>query len=407
VTRVGTLGSAGGSGARGATVDDTGVVAVDGLGWVLDWRIGADDRWRIPQRETAVRQSLVESAPVVRTAMRVPSGDAVTEVYGVPDAGGAVVVAVTNESPAPVVVAFVVRGARSVALDGTAVVVDRRAGLVLPRAPSRWSVTRGGSTDIEVCGGAAHEGPFPATRDRAGRLEAAFLLPLPHRATLRTALPAATGAAAPVDVARVPSAGAVTRGWASHLRRGMRVELPDDRVSAALRGARTQVLLASQQPRPAGPVLAALEDWGFDTEVAAAWRRAGSRDRRTARQRPPRPPRAHELEVLIERSTTPAALSAIAPELLLCTRALLVWEAPDGSVVLLPELPDAWRGRDLDVEDAPTRAGVLSYSVRWHGERPALLWSAPPGIRVCAPGLDAEWSSETPQGEALLTGSAA
>jgi hypothetical protein len=111
--------------------------------------------------------------------------------------------------------------------------------------------------------------------------------------------------------------------------------------------------------------------------------------------------------VLLEHATTPVGLSAIAAELLLCTRALLAWEAPDGSLVLLAELPDAWRGCDLDVHDAPTRGGSLSYSVRWHGDRPALLWSAPPGVRVCAPGLDAEWSSETPEGEALLTGSAA
>ena len=126
MTRVGILhdgdrATAAGHRPRGATVDDVGGVAVDGLGWTLDWRIGADDRWRIPQRETAVRQSLTESAPVVRTAMRVPGGDAVAEVYGVPDGGGAVVVEMTNASPAPVVVSFVVRGARAVAarrLDG-------------------------------------------------------------------------------------------------------------------------------------------------------------------------------------------------------------------------------------------------------------------------------------------------
>ena len=162
VTRVGILALAGGSGARGATVDDVGVVIGDGLGWTLDWRIGADDRWRIPQRETAVRQSLVESAPVVRTAMRVPGGDAIAEVYGAPDGGGAVVVEITNGSPAPFVAAFVVRGARSVALDGSTVIVDNRRGLLLPRAPSRWSVTRGGSTDVEVCGGAAARGSVPA-----------------------------------------------------------------------------------------------------------------------------------------------------------------------------------------------------------------------------------------------------
>jgi hypothetical protein len=406
VTRVGSLVTGAGHGARGATVDDVGVVVGDGLGWTLDWRVGADDRWRIPQRETAVRQSLIESAPVVRTAMRVPGGDAVAEAYGVPDGGGAVVVEVTNDSPAPVVAAFVVREARSVALEGSTVVVDRRPGLVLPRSPSRWSVTRGGSTDVEVCGGAAREGPFPPTRDRAGRVEAAFLLPLPHRATLRAAISTAA-TPAPVDLTRVPSALDAARGWTAQLRRGMRVDLPDDHVTAALTAARAQVLLAAQQPRPSGLAIAALEDWGFDAEVGDAWRRAGSRERRRAQQRPSRPPHVRELDVLLAHSRTPAGLSEVAPELLLCARAMLVWDSPDGTLVLLPELPEAWRGRDVDVQDAPTLAGPLSYSVRWHGDRPALLWSAPPSVRVCAPGLDAEWASDASEGEALLTGSAA
>ena len=45
--------------------------------------IGADDRWRIPANEVAVRQHRIADAPVVETAMRVPSGDALHRVYGV------------------------------------------------------------------------------------------------------------------------------------------------------------------------------------------------------------------------------------------------------------------------------------------------------------------------------------
>jgi len=40
--------------------------------------------------------------------------------------------------------------------------------------------------------------------------------------------------------------------------------------------------------------------------------------------------------------------------------------------------------------------------VRWHGDRPALLWEAPPGARVTAPGLDPTWSSDAASGEVLL-----
>ena len=145
MTRVGTLGRR-----RGATVDQYGVVTHDDLGWTLDWRIGADDRWRMPQRETAVRQSLLDGAPVVRTSMRVPGGDAIADVYGVAAGGGLVVIEVTNDSPAPFVVGLVVREARSVAMVDSTVVVDRRPALLLPRVPSRWATAVGGTTDVEV-----------------------------------------------------------------------------------------------------------------------------------------------------------------------------------------------------------------------------------------------------------------
>jgi hypothetical protein len=59
------------------------------------------------------------------------------------------------------------------------------------------------------------------------------------------------------------------------------------------------------------------------------------------------------------------------------------------------------------VHDAPTRHGPLSYAVRWHGARPALLWEAPPGVRLRAPGLDPTWSSETTRGDALLAAAVA
>jgi hypothetical protein len=267
-------------------------------------------------------------------------------------------------------------------------------------------VARGGSTDVEVCGGAARTGPFPATRDRAGRVEAAFLLPVPHRTSVRAAL-APGSPREPVDLSRLASPTDAARGWAAQLRRGMRLRVGDDRVDGAVDEARTQLLLAAQRGRPDGPTVAALEDWGFDQEFAAAWSRAGGSGRRQARRRPSRPPHVTELDALLDRATTPRGLGGVAAELLLCARSMVAWEAPDGALVLLSELPAAWRGRDLDVQDVPTRAGPLSYAVRWHGDRPALLWSAPPGVRVSAPGLDAAWWTDAQEGEALLTGSAA
>ena len=33
-----------------------------------------------------------------------------------------------------------------------------------------------------------------------------------------------------------------------------------------------------------------------------------------------------------------------------------------------------WLGQAIEVHRAPTHAGELSFAVRWHGARPALLW---------------------------------
>jgi len=71
-------------------------------------------------------------------------------------------------------------------------------------------------------------------------------------------------------------------------------------------------------------------------------------------------------------------------------------------LALLPAWPESWRGQPVDVRSAPTRRGPVSFSVRWHGDRPALLWEAPPGARVTAPGLDPTWSSDAASGEVLL-----
>jgi len=93
---------------------------------------------------------------------------------------------------------------------------------------------------------------------------------------------------------------------------------------------------------------------------------------------------------------------------LLLVRSLLVEDASDG-LRLLPELPGAWLGQPIEVHDAPTSHGLLSFAVRWHGERPALLWQlahsdggAHGGARITIPGLDPGWSSTDPAGDALL-----
>jgi hypothetical protein len=97
---------------------------------------------------------------------------------------------------------------------------------------------------------------------------------------------------------------------------------------------------------------------------------------------------------------------ATAADLLGLVRELFVRDGETG-LELLSVFPPAWRGQNLDVRDAPTRFGALSYAVRWHGDRPALLWEldAHDGVDdlvLRAPGVDAGWLGSGHRGEALL-----
>ena len=49
---------------------------------------------------------------------------------------------------------------------------------------------------------------------------------------------------------------------------------------------------------------------------------------------------------------------------------------------------------------------VISYAVRWHGEKPALLWEidGPVGAKVAASAIDRTFSSTEMRGETLLSG---
>ena len=134
-----------------------------------------------------------------------------------------------------------------------------------------------------------------------------------------------------------------------------------------------------QMTREAVPeVVVALEDWGFDDEAAAAWHRAKTKERRVAARR-----------------------TAEAGNVLEEVRDVLLRDRGD-EIALLPGFPDDWVGQSVTVHDAPTRAGRVSFAVRWHGPRPALLWDAPSGVELRASALDAVWSSKEPSGEVLL-----
>lgn len=373
-------------GTRGrAAVDERGALRVVGADWSLDWWLGADDHWRVPARDSAVRQRPVGGAPVLETAARVPGGDARQRVYGIGGPGGLVVIEVENDSPAAFVVAFTVQGARSVGparVTGDRIAVDGREALVLPFAPPRWTVATGTGVLVPETVG-ADTGAFPSCRDR-NRVEAALLFPLSHRNRLRIAVATSDDPSGPVDLGLVPSAAGAAAGWRALLDHGMRVALPDLRMQEALDLARSQVLL---DPDPDAATTAALEDWGHDDRAAWAWRGLSLSARRAARRR----------AFTLDESRPAGLLGAV--------RRMLVRETSALELDLAPALPSEWRGQDLDVHDVPTRTGRLSYALRWHGPRPALLWEVvdpAPGLALRASALDPAWSTTAPTGETLL-----
>jgi hypothetical protein len=92
-----------------------------------------------------------------------------------------------------------------------------------------------------------------------------------------------------------------------------------------------------------------------------------------------------------------------AADFLSFVRQVLVRETPAGGLALGTIFPPEWAGQPLEVHDAPTHHGRISYGLRWHGDRPALLWQCErPGVHLTAPGLDRSFSTTEPSGEALL-----
>jgi hypothetical protein len=82
----------------------------------------------------------------------------------------------------------------------------------------------------------------------------------------------------------------------------------------------------------------------------------------------------------------------------------------DDGIDLFVGFEEGDTGRPLEAFELPTRWGLLSVALRWHGQRPAILWEIdawddqrPFGLPVFrAPRLDGEWTGSEQRGDALL-----
>ncbi len=395
-------------GVRGAQwrgeVTPWGDVLVDGE-IRLRWFIAADDRWYEPARETTVRQRQVSGVPVIETRLKVPGGDAVQRVYGVANFGGVIVVEIYNDSSLPFAVAF------------------DRGDISTMRAPSPTGVQ-----GIDLPSGSV-------------------VFPVGHHATMRAAIRVGSadkilGQLSASELEGLPSYEQVERGWLAALQTSSRVDLPELAWSTLLTQKRCEILLgqplvfdrqtdevefildiaervrlADKAAQWASDVAVATEkiikrcaqnkvvQWDEDRAILAAGMvldRAGESHGRddVARvwSRLAEAGVSRELSALIKSSSRgPAWIES-----------QLVSLRRNGTIDICPRgIDESWLGVNFECHKLmATPQHVISYAVRWHGERPALLWDidGPTGLRVVASAIDPSFSGTDIRGEALLSG---
>ena len=366
-----------------ATVGSAGQVSGPNIG-ALNWWIAADDRWHTPPHEPTCRQSRLEGTPVVETAIRVPSGDVVHRVYAVVDQGGLVVVEVENQSTLPIAVAF-----------------DRH-DLLTSRPPTAMAIQ-----GIELA-------------------EGSIVVPIGKGSTIRVALGQGTGSLP----STVPSADAVMRGWLGVIDRSPHLVLPDDAVRLSVLRDRSDLLLAdlptradpvafllavservrcgqSAEPFVDDVVVAAVAVAKLSKKPAASFSAAAALARASEVLRHADQSQAAD-DVDRMRAKCAASVSSVpspnesVPYRLARTLDGLASVQNDELVLLAEPVPPAWFGQPLEVHDAPLSDGSVSFAVRWHGDRPALLWETTHLGDVRCPGLDPSWCGVGLKGEALL-----
>ena len=214
--------------AGGRRVDARGAVQVVGEAWSFDWWIGADDRWRLPAVEAAVRQRTVEGTPVVETcdagARRRRGAAGVRDRRPGRDRDRR-----DRERLAGRVRrrAHDRRRARAVAAHGPDDRGRRSRGAARSRRHRRAGPSAPTPLDVETIG--AETGPFPrAARPARASSTPRCCYPLSHRNRLRVALvTSARRPRGPVDLALAADAATAAAGWHALLDTGMRVVLPD------------------------------------------------------------------------------------------------------------------------------------------------------------------------------------
>ena len=402
-----------------AIVNERGSVRLNDGSPVLDWHIADDDRWHDPSTEPSVRQTRRAGVPVIETRLRIPGGDAIQRVYAVADAGGLVVIEITNESTLPIAVAFT------------------RPDVVSSRTPSPR-----GAQGIELPVGSV-------------------VFPVAHGSTLRVALRAPMHVAnavenTVVDVERLPSFEQLQKGWLKSVEQAGYVIVPEGAVAPLVARLRSDALILSGHE---------IEDWSIGAGGDCAndpvayiltlqeLLRMG--EKLTGDSAQIRVDHAARLAQCVETFLKDHKKSSILPwdveralfaaqfvfarmgenraaddvaaaQMRLSSAAeppnvmptdirAIAWVEEkmvavqrDGSVQIFGRgIPRLWLGANLECHRvAAGPLHTVSFGIRWHGEKPALLWdvSGPAGVKLDAGICDPTWSSVESTGETLLLG---
>jgi hypothetical protein len=258
--------------------------------------------------------------------------------------------------------------------------------------------------------------------------EDAFVMPLGHRATLRVALAHSDDHARARPgglLGRLPTAPQVARGWLTLTERASRFVLPDGERGAGsaetVTARRCELALGSvahadddaagfafglgelvrmgEDPTDWIPELVEAVErigpiggWEADVALASAGRvLAAAGEDRAGRD-------LARIVARRDRSSRPDSPPGDITDI-----AWLEGWFADGPALMPHGLPDEWLGQPIEVYGIPTGdASTVSYALRWHGARPAVLWEqSGPRVALTSPIIAPDWTTSDTKGEAL------
>jgi len=368
----------------------------------LDWFVAADDRWHDPSVEPTVRQQRRAGVPVIETRLRVPSGDVVQRVWAI--AEGFVVAEFTNASSMPIAVALTRGDIHCVRPPGIPQGIDLPAGSVV--FPVSHSATL--MVALPMVASAALEWPVLATADdmqrtwlaaveRAGYALVPDKTLTPRINTVRSDLLASS--ALPIDEwdDRLGGDGvALSFSLLELTRMGERIgSWP--RADDVLETLATSMTRLLRQHRKSTAV-----PWDVERALfAAQWVLTALGDERGSRDVASSHARLAEAEPPPSAPPGGVRLCGWLDELLASPRR-------DGSVAVLGHgIPALWQGVNFECHGVAIGVDTaISYALRWHGDKPALLWEIEGATvpLIHAGRTDPTWSTREARGETLLGG---